>query len=83
MSCLPRHLGKAPLSRVFQRGGRTGWYLALSVYKSIRIKRSFFIYLNAIQSLTLPNCLYLVSFNTNHVRPENNPPIMKADLAAL
>ena len=33
-----RHSGKAPLSRVFQRAGRSGWYLGVSVPKSIRKK---------------------------------------------
>ena len=33
-----RHSGKAPLSRVFQRAERSGWYLGISVPKSIRKK---------------------------------------------
>ena len=37
-SIVVRHVGKAPLSRVFQRSGRTGWYLGVSVPKSIRKK---------------------------------------------
>ena len=33
-----RHSGKAPLSRVFKRAGRSGCYLGVSVPKSIRKK---------------------------------------------
>ena len=32
------YIGKAPMSRVFQRAGRSGWYLGVSVPKSIRKK---------------------------------------------
>ena len=33
-----RHAGKALMSRVFQRAGRSGWYLGVSVPKSLRKK---------------------------------------------
>ena len=32
------YIGKPPMSRVFQRAGRSGWYLGVSVPKSIRKK---------------------------------------------
>ena len=64
---LVRHVGKALMSRVFQRAGRSGWYLGVSVPKSLRKKLGKNEVHKKVGNTYAAKFLYLPNWGSNNI----------------